>query len=121
MGTTSAFHEGGDHVAVRTGKIAGRLAANDRLERYNDAWHDAIGDEILRNVTFADMVRDWRPGDWDRAFTTANDLMDARGIKADAALRGGLNGIKMVLGYKWGKFSYRNGKYVQLREDDYAV
>ena len=31
------------------------------------------------------------------------------------------NGIKMVLAYKWGKFSYRNGKYVQLREDDYAV
>ncbi|WP_058996581.1 NAD(P)/FAD-dependent oxidoreductase [Haloarcula sp. CBA1127] len=121
MGTTSAFHEGGDHVAVRTGKIAGRLAANDRLERYNDAWHDAIGDEILRNVTFADMVRDWRPGDWDRAFRTANDLMDARGIKADAALRGGYNGIKMVLAYKWGKFSSRNGKYVQLREDDYAV
>ncbi len=77
MGATSAFHEGGDHVAVRTGAIAGRLAANDRLERYNDAWHDAIGDEILRNVTFADMVRDWRPGDWDRAFRTANDLMDA--------------------------------------------
>jgi len=27
MGTTSAFHEGGDHVAVRTGAIAGELAA----------------------------------------------------------------------------------------------
>ena len=67
------------------------------------------------------MVRDWRPSDWDRAFTTANDLMDARGIKADAALRGGLNGLRMVFSYKWGKFSYRNGKYVQLREDDYAV
>jgi len=26
-----------------------------------------------------------------------------------------------VFSYKWGKFSYRNGKYVQLREDDYAV
>ncbi len=58
MGATSAFHEGGDHVAVRTGAIAGRLAANDRLERYNDAWNDAIGDEVLRNVAFADIVRD---------------------------------------------------------------
>ncbi len=36
MGTTSAFHEGGYHVAVRTGKIAGRLAATDSLEHYND-------------------------------------------------------------------------------------
>jgi len=121
MGATSAFHEGGDHVAVRTGTLAGRLAANGRLERYNDAWHRAIGDEILRNVTFADMVRDWGPTDWDRAFTTANDLMDARGIKADAALKGGLHGLELVARYKWGKFGYRNGKYVQLREDDYAV
>ncbi|MDS0281385.1 NAD(P)/FAD-dependent oxidoreductase [Haloarcula onubensis] len=121
MGATSAFHEGGDHVAVRTGKIAGRLAAEESLERYNREWHAAIGDEILRNVTFADMVRDWRPRDWDRAFRTAKDLMDARGIKADAALRGGLEGLKLVVQYKWGKFGYRDGRYVQLREADYAI
>jgi electron-transferring-flavoprotein dehydrogenase len=121
MGATSAFHEGGDHVAVRTGKIAGRLAAEESLERYNDEWHAAIGDEVLRNVTFADLVRDWGPGDWDRAFQTANDLMDARGIKADAALRGGLHGLELVARYKWGKFGYRDGKYVQLRETDFAV
>ncbi|MBX0326026.1 NAD(P)/FAD-dependent oxidoreductase [Halomicroarcula sp. F13] len=121
MGATSAFHEGGDHVAVRTGKIAGRLAAEERLERYNAEWHAAIGDEVLRNVTFADLVRDWGPRDWDRAFKTANDLMDARGIKADAALRGGLHGLELVVKYKWGKFGYRDGKYVQLREDEYAV
>ena len=121
MGATSAFHEGGDHVAVRTGKIAGRLAADESLENYNREWHAAIGDEILRNVTFADMVRDWGPADWDRAFTTAGDLMDARGIKADAALRGGLHGIKLVFNYKRGKFGYRGGRYVQLREDDFAV
>ncbi|MBV0923211.1 NAD(P)/FAD-dependent oxidoreductase [Halomicroarcula limicola] len=121
MGATSAFHEGGDHVAVRTGRIAGRLAAADRLERYNDEWQAAIGDEVLRNVTFADLVRDWGPTDWDRAFTTAKDLMDARGIKADAALRGGLHGLDLVARYKWGKFSNRKARYVQLREDDYAV
>jgi len=121
MGTTSAFHEGGDHVAVRTGKIAGRLAAEASIERYNSAWQTAIGDELLRNVTFADLVRDWGPTDWDRAFTTANDLMDARGIKADAALRGGLHGLQLVATYKWGKFGYRGGRYVQLREDDFAV
>ena len=121
MGSTSAFHEGGDHVAVRTGKIAGRLAAEDSLERYNSEWHAAIGDEVLRNVTFADMVRDWGPRDWDRAFTTASDLMDARGIKADAALRGGWHGLQLVATYKWGKFGYRDGRYVQLRERDYTV
>jgi electron-transferring-flavoprotein dehydrogenase len=121
MGATSAFHEGGDHVAVRTGKIAGRLAAEESIERYNGAWQAAIGEEVLRNVTFADLVRDWRPGDWDRAFSTANALMDARGIKADAALRGGLHGLQLVAAYKWGKFGYRGGRYVQLREDDFAV
>jgi len=121
MGATSAFHEGGDHVAVRTGKIAGRLAAEEALSRYNREWQSAIGDEVLRNVTFADLVRDWRPDDWDRAFTTANSLMDARGIKADAALRGGLHGLQLVAKYKWGKFGYRDGRYVQLREDDYAI
>jgi len=121
MGSTSAFHEGGDHVAVRTGKLAGELAAEESLERYNSQWHAAIGDEVLRNVTFADMVRDWRPDDWDRAFQAVNDMMDARGVKVDAALRGGLYGVKMGLQYKWGKFGYRDGNYVQLREDDYAV
>jgi len=121
MGTTSAFHEGGDHVAVRTGKIAGRLAAEESLERYNREWQAAIGDEVLRNVTFADLVRDWSPRDWDRAFDTANSLMDARGIKADAALRGGLHGLQLVARYKYGKYGYRGGRYVQLREADYAI
>ena len=121
MGATSAFHEGGDHVAVRTGKIAGRLAAQRSLERYNHEWQAAIGDEILRNVTFADLVRDWGPRDWDRAFGTANDLMDTRGIKADRALRGGLHGLQLVARYKYGKFGYRGGRYVQLREADFAI
>jgi len=121
MGATSAFHEGGDHVAVRTGKIAGRLAAQQSLERYNREWQAAIGDEILRNVTFADLVRDWGPRDWDRAFGTANDLMDTRGIKADRALRGGLHGLQLVAQYKYGKFGYRGGRYVQLREADFAI
>jgi len=63
MGATSAFHEGGDHVAVRTGKIAGTLAAQDRMDRYNDQWKSAIGDEILRNVGMAEVVHDFGPTD----------------------------------------------------------
>ncbi|WP_324757742.1 NAD(P)/FAD-dependent oxidoreductase [Haloarcula sp. GH36] len=121
MGGTSAFHEGGDHVAVRTGKIAGRLAAQGSLERYNDEWEAALGDEIRRNVTFADLVRGWGPSDWDRAFETATALQDVRGIKADAALRGGLHGVELVARYKWGKFGYRGNRYAQLHEDDYTV
>jgi len=37
MGTTSAFHEGGDHVAVRTGAIAGELAGT--LQRGLEGGH----------------------------------------------------------------------------------
>src|SRR5699024_6034413 len=44
MGATSAFHEGGDHVAVRTGKIAGSLAGADALDAYNREWKRAVGD-----------------------------------------------------------------------------
>jgi len=121
MGATSAFHEGGDHVAIRTGKIAGRLAATDGLERYNDEWQAAIGDEVLRNVTFADLVRDWQPRDWDRAFTTASAMANAGGVRSSEALKGGLYGLQMVARYKWGKFGYRDGRYVQLRESEFAV
>ncbi|WP_276271575.1 NAD(P)/FAD-dependent oxidoreductase [Haloarcula litorea] len=121
MGATSAFHEGGDHVAVRTGKLAGRLAAEESLERYNDEWHAAIGDEILRNVTFADIVGGWGPTDWDRAFDTAAGLLNADGIELAAAVRGGVSGLSLFGQYKWGKFRNRGGRYVQLREDDYAI
>ncbi|MFW5905621.1 MAG: NAD(P)/FAD-dependent oxidoreductase, partial [archaeon] len=111
------------HVAVRSGKIAGRLAAEDRLTRYNDTWKDAIGDEILRNVSFAEIVRDFRPADWDRAFETTRRLLatDDSGQLLRWQLSAGFEGLRQLLRYKWHKWSYRDGRYVQVRESDYTV
>ncbi|MDQ2051957.1 NAD(P)/FAD-dependent oxidoreductase [Natronolimnohabitans sp. A-GB9] len=123
MGATSAFHEGGYHVAVRTGKIAGRLAATDSLENYNDVWKRAIGDEILRNVSFADIVADYEPADWDWAFDVVNDMQGNDQTAAnDLITRGysaGLDATKIMLAYKKRKFGYRDGGYVQLPENEY--
>jgi electron-transferring-flavoprotein dehydrogenase len=123
MGTTSAFHEGGYHVAVRTGSIAGELAAKGRLEAYNRQWKDAIGEEITRNVTFADIVGDYEPGDWDRAFAMASDILSDDREKGllNWKLSSGIAGAKLVGAYKMTKRKYRGGKHVQFREDEYEV
>ena len=124
MGTTSAFHEGGYHVAVRSGKIAGELAAIGELGRYNDAWKEAIGDEIRRNVAFADIVSDYGPADWDRAFETTRKLIESGGGMGSIVggnVSAGLSGAKLFTKYKRRKFAYRNGKYVQLHENEYQV
>ncbi|MFA9427016.1 NAD(P)/FAD-dependent oxidoreductase [Natronorubrum sp. A-ect3] len=121
MGTTSAFHEGGYHVAVRTGKIAGRLAATDSLESYNDIWKQAVGDEILRNVAFADIVKEYEPDDWDWAFNVINDMQgtNSGNVLFNQRYSAGLDASKILLAYKKRKFAHRNGSYVQLREDEY--
>ncbi|ELY53807.1 FAD-dependent pyridine nucleotide-disulfide oxidoreductase [Natronococcus amylolyticus DSM 10524] len=121
MGTTSAFHEGGYHVAVRTGKIAGRLAATDSLENYNEVWKRAIGDEIIRNVAFADIVAEYEPDDWDQAFEVINGM---QGSGTDTAIleqtySAGIGATRLLAAYKKRKFSYRDGRYVQLSEDEY--
>ncbi|WP_135830189.1 NAD(P)/FAD-dependent oxidoreductase [Halorussus halobius] len=123
MGTTSAFHEGGYHVAVRTGRIAGELAGKGRLDGYNDRWHEAIGDEILRNVTFADIVADYGPDDWDKAFAVASDILadEGEGRLLKYRVSSGIRGARLVGKYKMTKRTYRNGKYVQFREDEYEV
>ncbi|MFB6188760.1 MAG: NAD(P)/FAD-dependent oxidoreductase [Halapricum sp.] len=121
MGSTSAFHEGGDHVAVRTGKIAGRLAAEDELGRYNREWKDAIGDEILRNVTLADLAHDLGPADWDDIFRTVRRMLDVEGSRYRQALRAGWGGLSLLARYKWAKYGYRDDGYVQLRESEYTL
>ena len=121
MGATSAFHEGGDHVAVRTGKIAGRLAAAGELQGYNAAWQAAIGDEILRNVTMADVVRDYGPSDWDRTFGAVDAMLDYGTSGYYRVLRSGLTGIRLWWDYRSTKRRFRDGRYVQLTEDEYAV
>jgi electron-transferring-flavoprotein dehydrogenase len=122
MGTTSAFHEGGYHVAVRSGKLAGQLAAQDQLTRYNHAWRDAIGEELRRNVTFADMVAEYTPRDWDHVFRTANGLLSSdQNELVSWNLSAGIAGARLLGEYKYRKFGYRDGRYAQVREADYTI
>jgi len=125
MGATSAFHEGGGHVAVRSGAVAGELAAAGELARYNDQWKRTIGTEVRRNVAMADLVRGFGPDDWDRTFRVANRMLEAGAEGGITLLRGsragGFTGLKLAAGYRWHKFRYRNGRLPQLRESEYAV
>ncbi|MFW6320788.1 MAG: NAD(P)/FAD-dependent oxidoreductase [Halohasta sp.] len=122
MGTTSAFHEGGDHVAVRTGAIAGELAAEGDLSTYNDRWHEAIGDELLRNVTFAELCRGYGPDDWDRTFKSVRGMLAADGsnLLKTSTLRSGLSGAKILYTYKKQKRALKKRGYVQLMADTYV-
>ena len=124
MGTTSAFHEGGYHVAARTGWIAGELAAAGELTRYNGAWKRAIGDEIRRNVSFAKLVEDYGPADWDRAFRIARRMTASDGRYGDDRLirrrfSAGATALGLLARYRWTKYGNRNDRYTQLHEDDY--
>ncbi|EMA50383.1 NAD(P)/FAD-dependent oxidoreductase [Halococcus thailandensis] len=121
MGATSAFHEGGDHVAVRTGKIAGSLAGAGALDTYNREWKRAVGDEILRNVSMADVVTGFEPDDWDDAFRSVDRMLDDGRLSALRMPFSGRAGLSVLARYGKAKFGYRNGGYVQLRESEYAV
>ncbi|GAA0716312.1 electron-transferring-flavoprotein dehydrogenase [Halorubrum trapanicum] len=121
MGTTSAFHEGGDHVAVRTGAIAGELAAEGDLAAYNRRWKEAIGDEVVRNVTMADMVAEYEPDDWNRVIGAADAMLAAE--TGDGLLsqpyRSGWESLKLMLGYRWNKRRVKKG-YVGIDESEYV-
>jgi len=121
MGGTSAFHEGGDHVAVRTGKLAGELAARGKLERYNEAWKAALGEEFLRNVTMAEVVREYGPADWDRAFAATDRMVNRGEHSLWGLLRSGLSGIGLLLTYRRTKRQFENGAYVQFPESAYTL
>jgi electron-transferring-flavoprotein dehydrogenase len=125
MGTTSAFHEGGAHVAIRSGTVAGRLAAQGSLDRYNDEWKRAIGGELRRNVAMAGLVREFGPDDWDRTFGVARRMLEAGAEGGITLFRGsragGLTGLKLAASYRWRKFRHRGGRIVQLRESAYSV
>jgi electron-transferring-flavoprotein dehydrogenase len=124
MGTTSAFHEGGDHVAHRTGKLAGGLAAEERLDDYNDAWHDAIGEEIKRNVAMADVVGEYGPADWDKTIRVTRQMIaasDSGKIISKSNARSAAGGLRLYSQYKRAKFRYRKRRYAQIRESDYTL
>jgi electron-transferring-flavoprotein dehydrogenase len=121
MGGTSAFHEGGDHVAVRTGKIAGKLAAKEQLGGYNAAWQDALGDEFLRNVTMAEIVREFTPADWDRAFDAADKMFNRGEYSMLGTARAGLSGVRLLFEYRYRRRRFGGGNYVQFPESAYVV
>ena len=126
MGATSAFHEGGDHTAVRTGAIAGELAGAGDLSAYNDRWKEAIGDEVRRNVAFADIVRDYGPDDWDRSFAAARKMMEASSSEKlfnldVGTVRAGLSVGRLATRFKKAKYKFRGDRYVQLCADEYTV
>ncbi len=122
MGVTSAFHEGGGHVAIRTGKIAGKLAALGDLDRYNQVWKEAIGDEVVRNVAMAELVREYGPEEWDTAFRVASQLNPVGGNRTsvlNGLLGAGFAGLRLVCEYHYYKYQCRNNRYVQLSEAEY--
>ncbi|PSP57207.1 NAD(P)/FAD-dependent oxidoreductase [Halobacteriales archaeon QH_7_66_36] len=122
MGATSAFHEGGDHVAVRTGKLAGRLAAQGNLRAYNAEWHRALGEELRRNVAMADIVHDYGPDDWNRAFDVVDAIMPQDGFyRTRDLIKRGPDGLQFLYAYKRAKFAGRGRRYAQIRESEYAV
>ena len=124
MGATSAFHEGGDHVALRTGKIAGQLAATGDLDGYNAAWKDAIGHEVRRNVTLAEMVRGYEPADWDRAFAIGRRMLATQNGAVPSlrsAFSVGLPALKLYLTYRYRRARYGRDGYLALRESAYQV
>jgi electron-transferring-flavoprotein dehydrogenase len=123
MGATSAFHEGGDHTAIATGRIAGELAAEGTLTGYNPAWKAAIGDEVIRNVAMADVVAPYGPADWDRSFRTARRILrvaDGYGLFRLRNLLLGLGAIRLLYAYRSAKRTLRDGRYVQITADQYA-
>jgi electron-transferring-flavoprotein dehydrogenase len=124
MGATSAFHEGGDHLALRTGKLAGRFAATDSLDRYNRAWKRAAGEEVRRNVALAEMVRGYEPADWDRVLGIGKLMLERQEGAAPnvrSAFSAGLSALSLFGRYRYRKFSLRGSRVVQIAESDYRV
>lgn len=124
MGATSAFHEGGDHVALRTGKIAGKLAATDSLGQFNRSWKAAIGEEVRRNVAMAEMASGFTPRDWDEILRTVNDILayrDDRSIANFSSVSTGYDALKLYLRYRWRRFGLRGDRCAQIRESEYTV
>jgi len=123
MGATSAFHEGGDHTAIATGRIAGTLAAEGTLSGYNPAWREELGDEVIRNVAMADVVASYGPADWDRSFRTARRILrvaDGYGLFRLRNLLLGVGAIRLLYQYRSAKRALRDGRYVQIAAGEYA-
>lgn len=143
MGSTSAFHEGGYHTAVATGRLAGTLAAQGDLARYNRAWKETVGREIAINVVFAEMLGEYGPAEWEATLasgfggleletSSARELLGlAREYASNPTLRGNVNDLLAVLAREFGGNALRSalpglasaGRYdcVKLRASEYSA
>ena len=121
MGATSAFHEGGYYLAMRTGSIAGRLAGLGELNAYNESWQQAVGTDVRLNSAVADMVEGYGPADWDRAFRVAREM----GYERHAfryhklATPTGLAALGFLARYGFRWWRCRGNRVVGLREREY--
>ncbi|MCL7417210.1 MAG: NAD(P)/FAD-dependent oxidoreductase, partial [Halalkalicoccus sp.] len=107
----------------RSGKIAGRLAAIGDLTSYNDTWKGRIGEEILRNVSMAEMVKGYTPADWDRTFRVVDRMLAGSGgyDMFRRTFGAGLGATRLLLAYRKARFGFRDGRYVQFCESEYAL
>ena len=121
MGGTSPFHEGGYHIAVATGKIAGRLAARGELERYNQEWQSGmLAAELYRNASAANLNRNYGPEDWNRTFSAADALIgDDRSVRR--VLKTSPEAARIVLSHLRSKLRFERGDYVLFEESEYAL
>jgi electron-transferring-flavoprotein dehydrogenase len=68
----------------------------------------------------ADMVRDYRPADWDRIFRTARKMLaEESGLGLfDRKFAAGWDAVKLLLRYRWNKRRHRD--FVSIHESDYV-
>ncbi len=121
MGATSAFHEGGYYLAMRTGAIAGRLAGVDRLDRYNEAWRAAIGGDVRLSIAVSDMVEGYTPPDWDRAFRIGRQMgYEHHAIRHHKLLtQTGVAAAGFLARFAAHRWRLRGRRFVKLRESAY--
>jgi len=113
-GFTSAFHEGGDHVAVYTGSLAGELIGDDTqsLTDYNGEWKRRYGYEIFPNVAFARLVEDFTPGEYD---TILSALVGETAPSTPTELA-----FVLKSAYKFGRLRVSVGEDLPLTLKDYV-
>jgi hypothetical protein len=113
-GFISAFHEGGDHVAVYTGSLAGELIGDDTqsLRENNSEWKRRYGYEILPNVAFAEVIDDFEPEECDKVMSALT------GENAPSSLTELASVLKLA--YRFGRLRVGVGGDVPLSLTDYA-
>ncbi len=118
MGSTSSFHEGGYHLALCTGKTAGRLISKEKLHQYNKTWKKAAGEEIARNLRASKLVGDLSPQEWDSLLTRLTTYQKSKGHKK---ILSGLGISSLVFRYFLLKIQYNFKNYTQIKEEDYQI